>query len=97
MSQQQRIGPGARATTILASPNGGFTNITYHQTVVVSFSDSAVILRSGGYRTATTKTRMNQASNQFGLGYSVYQEKGDWYVRLVDRTLPFEDGMVISR
>ena len=57
-----------------------------------------VILDSGGWRTPTTKLRMNQASRQFGLGFHVYQKNFDWFVDLPrqNRTLPFEDGMVFS-
>ena len=58
---------GTHATTVAAV--GGMTHVTYHQTVVVRFNHEHIILNSGGYRTATTKTRMNQASNQFDLGY----------------------------
>jgi hypothetical protein len=34
----------------------------------------------GRTETATTKLRMNQASNQFNLGFSVYQKDYRWYV-----------------
>jgi hypothetical protein len=94
MATQQRI--GTTATTVAAS-TPGFINVTYHQTVVVSFSDSAIILRSGGYRTATTKTRMNQTSNQFGLRYLVYAKAGQWFVDFDGATVPFTDGMVLHR
>lgn len=58
----------------------GYTKVRYHNTDVVCFNDKHIILDSGGWQTATTKTRMNQASNQFNLGFHVYQEKGEWYV-----------------
>ena len=53
---------------------------TYHSTDVVKWNDKHIRLYTGGWKTVTTKTRMNQVSNQFGLGYSVYQRKGKWYV-----------------
>ena len=53
-----------------------------------------VTLDSGGWRTVTTKRKMNQAANQFGLIYSVFQRKGQWFVALVGNTVvPFVDGM----
>lgn len=62
------------------------------------FREAWVILNSGGWRTVTTKTRMNQAANQFGLGYGVYQRKGEWFVDTPDgQTLEFKDGMMIDR
>lgn len=40
-----------------------------------------VRLNHGGWKTATTKMRMNQFSAEYCDGaYSVYQEKGEWYV-----------------
>ena len=32
---------------------------------------------------------MNQAGNQFNLGYSVYQEKGQWFCTFKGETKPF--------
>jgi hypothetical protein len=38
-------------------------------------------LNHGGWKTATTKMRMNQFSAEFCSGiYSVSQEKGEWFV-----------------
>jgi hypothetical protein len=54
--------------------------VTYHSTDVVVFSKEEIVLDTGGWFTVTTKARMNQASNEFGLGYQVYQEKGYWYI-----------------
>lgn len=37
---------------------------------------------------------MNQASNQFGLGYSVYQKKGEWFVDYKGTTHKFDKDMI---
>ena len=92
-----------RATSVIRD-NAGALHVTYHQTEVVTvFANGVVKLDSGGYRTFTTKARMNQASNQFGLGFGVFQDKHEWYVRVMPdgtwdngRTLPFEDGMLLG-
>ena len=55
------------------------TYIVYHQTDIVQFTYDLITLDHGGYRTVTTKKKMNQASHQFNLGYSVIQRKGVWY------------------
>jgi hypothetical protein len=40
---------------------------------------------------------MCQAANQFRLGFSVYQHKGDWFVSVPgDGVLPFRDGMTFN-
>jgi len=68
----------AVATTI--QTKNGITEIVYHQTPVVKFDAKSITLNTGGYRTATTKRRMNQAAKMFDLGYSVVQKDFVWYV-----------------
>ena len=93
MAQQSRLG---RTATTVATIHG-MTCVTYHSTVVVAFDEETITLQSGGWRTATTKTRMNQASAQFGLGFTVYQEDFEWFVSHCQETVPFVDGMVLQR
>lgn len=58
----------------------GVTRVRYHSTDVVTFNDDWIVLDTGGWTTYTTKTRMNQASNQFRLGYYVFQRDFTfWY------------------
>lgn len=72
--------------------------VTYVDTPIVIATDLTVTLNSGGYQTVTTKRKMNQASNQFGLGYGVYQKDHDWFVTLPSGvTVEFEDGMFFAR
>jgi hypothetical protein len=93
MSQQYRL--GTVHTTV--STINGITNVTYHNTVVVSFNAKKIILNNGGWQTATTKTRMNQSSNQFDLGYTVTQENYNWFVMYNGKKRPFENGMILDR
>lgn len=83
------------ATTIRGED--GYTIVRYHSTDVVKFDDCQIILNSGKWQTVTTKLRMNQTSNQFGLGYGVYQRKHQWYVSYKGIELAFYDGMVLER
>ena len=76
------------------------TMVIYRGTPVVTFTASSVELQTRGWYTTTTKSRMNQASRQFGLGFSVYQEAHQWYVVLPKRfpcqlpiTIPYTEGM----
>ena len=55
--------------------------VTYVNTQIVRVNkDDTITLNTGGYETVTTKRKMNQASAQFGLGYSVSQRDFQWYV-----------------
>ena len=80
MSQQHTV--GTHATTVSTSDN--YTRVVYHATTVVKFNHKDIILNSGGWVTATTKLRMNQASSQFDLGFKVYQKNFKWYVTIKD-------------
>ena len=70
----------------------GWTIVRYHSTDVVRFNQHEIILNTGGWRTATTKLRMNQTANQYRLGFNVFQTKGMWHVVIQrdGRTVPFD-------
>lgn len=97
MSQNQTIGRTATQVTF----NGGTLALAvkYHQTEVVKVDRQGVItLDSGGWMTATTKLRMNQAANQYGLGFGVFQKAGKWYVQVTGwPVMDFYDGMMFKR
>lgn len=93
MAQQWKV--SGVATSI--RDEGGRMVIRYHNTDVVAFDSNEIVLDSGGWQTNTTKTRMNQASNQFNLGYNVYQKAGRWFVKYNGKDIPFQDGMSLQR
>jgi len=83
------------ATTV--STHGNFTEVIYHSTIIVKWNLDSIILDSAGFKTRTTKMKMNQAANQFNLGYSVYQVDFIWFVEFHGQTIPFRDGMILKR
>lgn len=85
MAQQQKV--GTHATKVFTE--NGVTFVKYWNTRVVSFTESTISLNNGGFLTNTTKTRMNQASNEFDLGYRVYQKNFDWFVEHNGKTHEF--------
>lgn len=95
MSRSNKV--GKTATSVFTDDKGALC-VRYHQTVVArKHADGVIELDSGGWRTATTKLRMNQFAHQYGLGFGVYQEKGEWYVSAGDNIgFPFRDGMTFS-
>lgn len=94
MTQQNQV--GAKATSIGTDSNGNHY-VQYHYTRVVEWNHESIILKANGWRTATTRIRMNQTANQFGLGFQVFQKNFDWFVRYNGETLPFDDGMILKR
>lgn len=88
MSQTQKC--RGTATKIKKGSDGSLV-VTYHNTdVVTKLADGTIILKTGGYKSPTTRTRQNQASNEFGLGYGVFQKDFSWFVDWKGVTLPFD-------
>lgn len=93
MSQQNRL--GKLATTVCTMDNGDMV-ITYHSTpVVTKKANGSIVLNTGGWFTATTKTRMNQASHQFNLGYQVCQKAGNWFASWKGKEIPFDGSILV--
>lgn len=83
-------------TNVMAT--GDRLAVVYASTLIVDKAGDLITLDSGGWQTVTTKRKMNQASRQFALGYSVYQRNYKWFVDLPNgETVPFEDGMSFNR
>jgi len=93
MAQNQIIG---KLKTKVYEENG-LTCVQYWQTIVIKFNESEIILNSGGYKTATTKMRMNQESNEFDLGLRVFDKKSVWFVDFKGEILEFKDNMRLNR
>jgi hypothetical protein len=71
--------------------------LTYHSTVVCeALPDNKTRLNSGGWRTATTKKRMNQYAEMMGHEWRVYQKDYEWRVDYNGTNLKFHDRMVID-
>jgi hypothetical protein len=75
----------------------GVGRVTYRGTDVVTWDKDSVTLATGGWSTATTKTRMNQAANQFDLGYRVFQRHWNWYVETKAGICQFISGVTFER
>jgi len=93
MSQSQKV----RGVATSVEKRDGWMVVRYHSTDVVRFNSQSIILDSGGWSTFTTKARMNQASNEFDLGYQVWQKDFVWFVSWKGEELEFEDGMELVR
>jgi hypothetical protein len=83
------------ATAIFSDDH--YTMVVYHSTAIIKWNNEEIILNSGGWQSATTKKKMNQASLQFNLGFSVYQKDFSWLVDYDNQTVPFVDNMKLER
>ena len=74
-----------------------FGGVRYVNTDIVTWKDNKVTLNTDGYETVTTKRKMNQASNQFGLRFDVYQDNFEWFVNLPNgQTVKYYDGITFE-
>lgn len=76
----------------------GFYRGTKVAEVTNVFGIRRVTLNTGGWKSVTTKTRMNQFSAEFcNNAFSVYQKKGQWFVNTklyTERGLEFNDDVI---
>jgi hypothetical protein len=92
MGQTKKLGKTATNVRV----ENGKTIIRYTDTDVVSFDDSVITLDTGGRFTVTTKARMNQASNQFDLGFLVRQTTGQWFAVVNGKGYQFPSAGVLT-
>lgn len=76
---------------------GETTVITLHQTDIVTVTPDFIRLNTGGWNTVTTRARMNQASQELGLGFRVYQKAGSLYVDNAGITYPMSQTIAFAR
>jgi len=79
---------GTHKTTIKDHGNGKIS-VRYHWTDVVTFDSNTITLNHGGWTSITTKKRMNQVSDYYGLGFGVYQKNFNWFVKYGGKTIPY--------
>lgn len=79
-------------------PNGRrWIEVILHDTVVALIEPDAVRINlyTKGYRTATTKSRINAVLSEFSGGASVFQKNNEWRYsrRSWDKSEPFYEGI----
>jgi len=79
-----------RNTILLPMPDGSI-GLKYHRTVIVRYNpDGTVTVDAGGWRTSTTKQRMNQA---IPAGFRIFSKARTWHVDAPNgETYEFQDG-----
>ena len=68
-----------------------------HQIATLDHHTNALKLSSCGYQTVTTKSRLNALLSEFKYGCKVFQKNFDWYLKTVNQTVDFWDGMILCQ
>jgi len=68
-------------------------------TKIVSITDEQGFqVFTGGYRSVTTKSRINGILHMLGYNYRIFQKNGEWFVRRADGfTFEFSEGCTITK
>ena len=82
-----------KGNTIVCDTCNGKVVMLYNTKIVI-FNDETIRIDTGGYETSTTKNRMNLASREYNLNYTVFQKKGIWYVTYKGETIEFTGNTV---
>lgn len=75
----------------------GVLTITYHNTDVVMVYPDHIRLDTGGFFTATTKKRMNEASLQYDLKFAVLSKNKKWYVSYNSQLTEFTGDFIVFK
>lgn len=77
---------------------GNKTVVQYYNTNIIKFNDDNIELNNGGFKTRSTKDRLNQIAKMFNLNYQIYQKDNEWFVayKKLDK-MPFYNGMILIR
>jgi len=82
---------GRHKTTIFKDKERNMTGVKLYNSIVLRFDDDVIELNTEGFFTLLTRTRMNQASNQFKLGYWIEEdENGEWFARYKGKKVLFD-------
>ena len=79
---------GSHKTSVFTDTDN-FTKVVFHNTVVAKFDNETIVLNTGGWETPTTKKRMNQTSEQFNLGFRVFQKDWTWFAEFKGEVIEF--------
>lgn len=90
-ARDKTVGKLVGNNTHLVQVGSDYAIRLYNTDIVTYKPDGSIILNSGGYRTQTTKSRINE----FARDVYVSQDMGLWYVNVRGQTVLFEDGITI--
>ena len=68
-----------------------------HQIATLDHHTNALKLSSCGWQTVTTKSRLNALLSEFKYGCTLFQKQFDWYLKTVNQTVDFWDGMILCQ
>ena len=82
-------------TSVMYSPERDASYVYLHGNHIATIGDTFIELYTCGYKTKTTKARLNAILQDHGNGARVYQRDFEWFVSDSGNTVPFTEGMIL--
>lgn len=85
-------------TEVIYSPERDASYVILHGNHIATIGETWLQMFNCGYKTKTTKSRLNAILKEHGNGARVYQKQGDWFVSISDNNakVPFTEGMILD-
>lgn len=83
--------PIGRNTRLFRRENGAIAIRLYDTDIVVVNKDNSIELYTGGFRTVTTKERINRF-----IPCTLFQKNHQWYIGSYDNSIPFYEGIKLN-
>ena len=83
-------------TKVTYSPERDANYVYLHGNHIATIGDTFLELYTCGYKTPTTKSRLNSILKVHGNGARIFQRDFEWFVIDNGNTVPFTEGMVLN-
>ena len=87
-------------TTVFTDDAGLYSTVYLHGNKIASYShvDRSLEILDGGWKSNTTKSRLNALLSEFKPGFGVFQKNWEWFIsdRLNNKVFPFISGGLIT-
>ena len=85
-------------TEVLYSPERDASYVYLHGNHIATVLETSLELYTCGYKTLTTKSRLNAILKEHGNGARIFQRNFEWVVIDTDNNdpIPFTEGMVLN-
>jgi hypothetical protein len=76
---------------------GGISKVYLHGNLIAEIGDNFLTLYDGGgFRTPTTKSRLNAILACHGNGEYIFQRRRKWFISLNGQIMPFVSGLFLG-
>ena len=74
----------------------GVSFVYLYSNLIAMVGDTWLELFDGGWKTNTTKARLNSILQEHGTGERVYQKNYEWFISTKDGEVPFGNGIKLD-